>query len=754
MFVSKKFLVCSVFFLSSSNCILGAHEVFTTSVVRRSLGVSLVRATTFYNYMPRWYSDRNKNNPGSIESFDLSPVQKALRAARYKVDHYESLLIQNKAALEGLKNALDEVCAIGQFDKSSKQNYNPVAQTYITGKNVQPVFNTEVVLKGRLQKGADAGRENSKRALAVITPVNPQNSLVSPLHLQYQNSSLESEQPNLETLNYSESKDCRGKAAAGTVVQISRIQEGVLQYQNLSRTVDEMRSDFVNRVMSAATHKTKPQDVQDIKDILDLYTSLVEWKREGITKVLMGQTDNSKSIIYGAVVNHAKTRQKDLEMFREMYRRVCNTMGKDPMQVVYKVIEELIREKKDRLSALREGDGEDKMSREEYISLIVIGSHPLYPVQPKEVESILDLYTSLKKWKREGITKVLKGQTDNSKSSIYNAVVDHVTPKHSDLKLLYLKTYRNIYRRLMQSLSGEAIEIIYSMIDNEKHTDVGQGLVTRPSQFLTPQLDQSISEAPTSQNSFVSHDFGAGRAIDEQSMDRPPQNLYIANYSDSFLKTEGGQYKLSKKEQDRLGQVYARLSKYHAKSVTGVLSGKTINKSLPIWKDIGDVIDQIRQEVAQAGGNATQINLKYFRKLYWAAVRTATGYSSSIHGSFCVEKEGASGTKTLVQENDRLVRIYELLPEYHYKSVTGVLSRATKNENLPIWKDMEEAIEQIRQELAQEDGNTTHINLGYFQELYSKFSKAVGTERSNAKVTSKDKEVFKEKKSPKKQKSK
>jgi hypothetical protein len=312
-----------------------------------------------------------------------------------------------------------------------------------------------------------------KRTLAEITPINTQDfEGVAPyLHLRDQ---ISSKPLNQEYLNKSglirttEMHDTKRSYPIQTTQE-----DTTLQYQDLSKAVDEMRADLINRIMSAATNKVNKQDVTDI---LDLYTALVGWQKDGITKVLKGQTDTSKSRIYNAVVGYAKFKQSELTKYRNIYIRLCDAFGQEVMQIVYQIVEAMTLKKKHMLNVLKKGRHQDNLSWQDYVCIIVVGANPLYPVQEHEVEAILELYTALAEWKREGITKVLSGQTDSGKSRIYNAVVENVTSQQSNLEI-----YRDIYRRVSQSLDGQAMQVVRNMMDKERHGTVEKGKELSPS---------------------------------------------------------------------------------------------------------------------------------------------------------------------------------------------------------------------------------------------------------------------------------
>jgi hypothetical protein len=460
--------------------------------------------------------------------------------------------------------------------------------------------------------------------------------------------------------------------------------------------------------MSAATNKVNKQDVTDI---LDLYTALPTRSIEGISRVLNGQIDTPLSSIYSNVCIHLNSKQLTLGAYREIYVRLCNAFGEEPTRLIHQVIEAMKLEKKHMLDVLKKGKHQDNLSWQDYVCIIVVGANPLYPVQEHEVEAILELYRALPNRAADGIARVLSGQTNTPLSSIYIAVLGHITFKQSNL----IK-YRDIYGRLSNSLEENILKIIRSiMIDKNTHRTVEQkGL---PSQFLLRSSELSSSDKLDSHNHFMACDSEIKATLHDENKNtlliNPPKDF------DRFLKTVDGKYHISQKEQDRLNRIYTLLSKYHAKSVTGALSGATKNKDLPIWSDLETAIDQIKEETVQEGSDTTLINLRYLRKLYWAITRTTGG--GKLNTVTFPKNTGVLKTTT-IRDQELLCRIYALLPEYHYKSVTGVLSGATKNQNLPIWSDIDEAINQIKQEMEKE-GDLTSIDLNYFQKLYSDFFK-------------------------------
>ena len=183
------------------------------------------------------------------------------------------------------------------------------------------------------------------------------------------------------------------------------------------------------------------------------------------------------------------------------------------------------------------------------------------------------------------------------------------------------------------------------------------------------------------------------------------------------------------------------LPEHHGKSVTGVLTGSTMDHSLPVWTAVQDVIEQIKQE-AISEGDTTTIDLDYFRKILLA--NQTDGYVSvkSHAGHHCGDVFYTADGKYSISkiEQERLNRIYHLLPNYHGRSITGVLSGSTMDQSLPVWTAVQDAITKIRQEAVRK-GDKTTIDLNYFRKLHWSSMRVTG------RGGHKEKDVFEDNKS-------
>lgn len=490
----------------------------------------------------------------------------------------------------------------------------------------------------------------------------------------------------------------------------SSVSENTQPPQDDLEIIGKMREDLVSRIIgSVGAKKVNPQDV---RTILDLYAALVWRPKYGITKVLSGVTNTNLSVIFNDVLAHAQSKNLNIEYYRTIYTKLCQAFNGEAMEAMYQAAEEIIKDRemiiKERLSKKSKED----MSWQDYVSLIVERSDPFYPVHPNEVRKILELYAALTDQPRYGITKVLSYQTDTNKSTIYNAVMNYVIQKSSDLE-----DYRDIYGRVAKACYGESLKIIYGMIDNKLYNPL-----QRENERLTSshQHQKNITSLPTKLEAmpFRSDKHKATAAIPKVSIIPTSTSLYTSHSLGPFLETKDGKYRIYKKEQERLNRVYDLLSDYSSKSVSGVLWGSTKNPSA--LKAVKGAIDQIRQEALQKGEDPTEITFSDIQRVYWLSIKVigAGGQRGKtlnyLDKSFFYENLPETGPISK-KEHQRLNRIYGLLPKYSSKSISGILWGSKKN--ISALRAVEGAIDQIRQEALRE-GDNTSIDLDYFQKLY------------------------------------
>lgn len=380
-----------------------------------------------------------------------------------------------------------------------------------------------------------------------------------------------------------------------------------LESSNISQTVEQRIDDFLNRIIKNVSDPSKINQC-DLRSIINLYSSLVFCNKDGITKVLNGQTNTGKSQIYNQVIAHIKSRDSDIDTYRTIYTSLQYSLGDDFMNVVYKTVEQI---EKERINLLTSIYKKERATQQEYISMLVEGAHPLHPIEFNEVKGLLDLYVSLSNRPRDGITKVLNGQTNIGKSAIYNDVNQYITQQASDLE-----TYRNIYARVNKSLKNNGIKALYHIISKNIVPDLEQNEAPLQKKVFTIEQSEEIKPV-VPENQLIDRHCATNPLLDNQGDDR---RYVAANSSDNFLKTADGKYKISKKEQDRLNRIYGLLPEYHGKSITGVLASTTTNTDLPVWKDVQQAIEQIKRE-AEKEGDKTIIDLSYFRKLHWLSIR-------------------------------------------------------------------------------------------------------------------------------------
>ena len=121
-----------------------------------------------------------------------------------------------------------------------------------------------------------------------------------------------------------------------------------------------------------------------------------------------------------------------------------------------------------------------------------------------------------------------------------------------------------------------------------------------------------------------------------KNLSAPETDLNISELSEGFLCTNDGKYSISKKEQERLNRIYDLLPEYRRKNIRSVLSGATKRKDLPFLKEVLMAIDQVQKEAVQEGRHLN-IDLNYFRKLYWTSIHVI-GKCASREPEFKKEK--------------------------------------------------------------------------------------------------------------------
>lgn len=181
---------------------------------------------------------------------------------------------------------------------------------------------------------------------------------------------------------------------------------------------------------------------------------------------------------------------------------------------------------------------------------------------------------------------------------------------------------------------------------------------------------------------------------------------------------------MSIEERDRLNRLYGLLPEHSGRSITGVLSGSTLDNNLPIWNAIQEAIEQIKRESIK-DSDASKINLEYFKKLFVMNLHSpkVSEKKSDLSGDVLRTADGKySITK---QEQERLNRIYNLLSDFSSRSITGVLSGSTIDNGLPVWKAVQKAIEKIKQEAIRK-GDKTPIDFNYFRRLHWSSVRVIG----------------------------
>lgn len=594
MTISKKIFFCAAVFL------VCGRDLFALPLARK--GGALVQQRAFSAV----YATTNPYNKNILLEANNRGVQIETKD-RHVLESCEALFMKNNSILKKIKlsiltaepdnngendrHILENCEALFINNNSIFEKIKQLIQTANPDDNGENVSSFSPATR-KSQNPVGKGSRDSARTLAEIIPVNTAY-LDTETPYRDEDSMLLSESGRVE------SSDTIDRSREASVSQADHANE--MKYHDISKVPMEMRSTLVNRVMRFAKNAYQTIE-QDVIAILDLYTDLINWQKEGITSVLSGRTNTSKSNVYCAVLKHAKSKQATLSIYRDIYERLSERFGRrDGIQnIIYNVIEDMMYEKRNIIKHVKkQSDG--YILRQDYIEMAVFGANPLYPVYPSEVETILDLFSTLNKWKKEGITNVLMGRTNTQKSNVYCAVLKHAKSNQSSIA-----GYRNRYSRLSKSLDGLVIQHLHK-VDNVVGSNTNQ-LVSNSLEDdqVNFQAEQdTFSELPQDSNSLSS------------------QSIFPFQVHPTFSRTVQGNIKqtsglssLSSKEKKLSDRLYKLLSKFSKEIIHKALfkAKKNDNNHSVVQKALLGAIDQIKRETKQTK-DSPPINIKYFKNL-------------------------------------------------------------------------------------------------------------------------------------------
>lgn len=461
-------------------------------------------------------------------------------------------------------------------------------------------------------------------------------------------------------------------------------------YQYNLKNINNMRNDYINRIINAS--KTPHEmNKETLSLILDVFSALPHRPETGIAKVLSGQVDTGKSLIYADVLAYIRDKGGDLSVYRNIYNQQNLSFDMDFCQVIELAAKEMMRDQnqKDLFADLEISLG--NLSLQKSIDLIVTASHPLYLIMPEEINAIRELYLALSHRLETGVSRVLSGQIDTGKSKIYSEVLAYIKDKGGDLSV-----YRNVYARLMRSKIKNVLQILCAKTDAKQNTEINPPRAMTGASQINASLDVDESIQPAY--------YSLIRNLDCDNRDRDDD---LKNDSQPILREMLSPEEILQKETQRLLRVYELLPEYHGKSITAILSKDAHNEKLPAWNAVMWAIDKIQKEALEKGEKA-KIDLDYFKRLYSKLVTPSSGKGLNI---------GTNAYKISQKEIDRLNQIYHLIPEFAAKSITAVLSTDFHNEKLPAWNAVIGAIDKIQKE-ALAKGEKTKIDLDYFRKLH------------------------------------
>lgn len=625
----KKVFLRILMLLLSIGSIHASHEIYTiptTTAIRRVVSLRNPRTISSCHFnlssdhfrTMRWHSNSQNNDQEELPLMDFSEDNRSLsqrhtsyKDALDKIKRCKSFLLHGIQLLQETTDIVSKILSScnsqeyplevnnSAYDNSSQQNF---LHDDIQKSPINTLSNSkEISWKGSLIREILSGQSDESKESKAETSNNPLDSFHFSRDSRRQYFPSSTQEDNLEPINHQELKD---------------FSEEMIHQHYSPQTKTKKWADFVTMVMRQAKEPHKINR-QKLKDILDLYSALPAFAEDAITKVLTGETDTGKSNVYRVVLQHVKkTQLSNLQAYRDTYKRLCVAFGKDVLQGVKQACNEIVtRKKQEILYHLRRLDTEDN-TYQYYTNLIVDGAYPLYPLHSNEVEDIVSLFFTLEQFPKDKIIMVLTSETNTEKSNVYRAVLQHTKT------LQGLENYRQIYSKLSQALLGQAQSVINKMIEIKISREMNQTFLSNPLHLPSSlQSDPLESNSEIITNHFVNQYNNVNPAESRQDIKMNlSQSHTTSSFDNEIRQTRDGKYCITRREQARLNRLYALLPEHHGGSITGVISGTTVNSKLPIWNSVHNAISQIKQEAIQEG-DQTLIDLSYFRKLHWASVR-------------------------------------------------------------------------------------------------------------------------------------
>ncbi len=270
-------------------------------------------------------------------------------------------------------------------------------------------------------------------------------------------------------------------------------------------------------------------------------------------------------------------------------------------------------------------------------------------------------------------------------------------PERSSLQILPTNEHYedNTFKRLFQE---------YSLLLKEKKDIDDIGLKSKQRKNVFSQSNEKLSSSPA--------DFLSNTSL--LSVKKLESGL-CEQSGEIILDGSGSKSKVLRIERVRFNRLFTLLPEYHPNSITRIMLGKTApKKNIPVWKDLLNAIDQINQEALREG-DEQKIDLNYFRNIY-SLVKNTPGKTSHVLSDDILQTRDGVYSMTK-KEHKILNRLFTLLPEYHPNSMTRILlGKTAPKKNIPVWKDLLNAIDQINQEALRE-GDEQKIDLNYFRKL-------------------------------------
>lgn len=441
-----------------------------------------------------------------------------------------------------------------------------------------------------------------------------------------------------------------------------------------------LRGVYVNRILNTPEIASQIQRDQLIK-LLDLYRALPHRSMEGISRVLTGEIDTGKSKIYGEVCNYIASENEDLTQYRKIYTDL-STAANQPAHIFLSEVAKVLMDEQLSQNISSRGDlrtAEDFMehilsavnpiypvTREEvnvlrdvYVGMshrprlgitrilaeeVATGKSTIYAQlvkylsgQNRSLQECCDIYGRLIHSRHKHIMNIffqMIDQTPNLGEVPHKEETKKIN-KFNDFNIQRVQntSEHDLDHEPKQKVTTRDPEATESEEDPDKRFKRISRIYGLLPEYHGKSITGVLSGATTNQNLPIWGDleWAISKIQQEIFAEGESTQVDLKYFQDQYSKLQQSStttsldfaahaYKITAKESALLDRLYSLLSNYHGKSITGVLSGATMNKRLPIWGDLDKAIKIIQQEIS-AEGEPVKADLKYFQRLYWSSMR-------------------------------------------------------------------------------------------------------------------------------------